>query len=56
MTTNYGKRDSVIVVFNTNNVSNNKMLNKALKNLLPSEKFTNNVIIVGNRNKRIDYS
>lgn len=41
----YGQNDYVIVMFNTKNVSNNKSLNAALKNIMMISKTTNLIII-----------
>lgn len=41
----YGANDYVIIMFSTKNVSNNRTLNLALKNILPASKLSNIIII-----------
>lgn len=49
----YGTNDYVIIMFNTKNVSNNRTLNLALKNILPASRLIN-IIIISECHKPID--
>lgn len=52
-TIKYGKNDYVIIMFNTNNISNNRSFRFSIKNMLPVSKVTN-LIILSELNKNID--
>lgn len=52
-TLDYGQEDYVIIMFNTNNVSNNKNLYLALKQILPLCKITN-ILLISERHILID--